>query len=60
MQKRECPSCAVDIDSSSEVCPICGYEFPRRKSGFRTIAVILILLFIWPLIRIIMHFIETL
>ena len=44
MAKKECPSCAMEIDSDANECPICGYEFPKtdnwikvlvRKVGFR-------------------------
>ncbi len=49
--KKECPSCAVEIDIEQSRCPICGYEFPQQKSHIRWIALILALLFLWPLIR---------
>ena len=29
---KECPNCAVDIQESKTVCPICRYEFPRRAA----------------------------
>jgi RNA polymerase subunit RPABC4/transcription elongation factor Spt4 len=32
MNQKECPSCAMDVDSNAEKCPICGYEFPQRKT----------------------------
>jgi hypothetical protein len=56
MALKECPSCAVDIDRSSEVCPICGYEFPVRKPLLTWTAVVLLILFIYPLFRMIKYF----
>ena len=25
---RECPSCACEVESNNNLCPICGYLFP--------------------------------
>ena len=49
-KQKECPSCAMDVDATSEVCPICGYEFPA-SSPVRTIGAVfmLILILIWLL-----------
>lgn len=42
--KKECPSCAMEIDRESEECPICGYEFPpRSRQNWITIAALLFL-----------------
>jgi RNA polymerase subunit RPABC4/transcription elongation factor Spt4 len=49
----ECPSCAVEINKNSEVCPICGYEFARRKAWPRWIAVLLLMLAFYAAVRII-------
>ncbi len=38
---EECPSCALDVEAGAEVCPYCGYEFPRQKRGLPIIAVLL-------------------
>ena len=46
MKKKECPSCAMDVDADSEVCPICSYEFPKASKFPRWIAVLLIILFL--------------
>ena len=27
--KRECPSCACEVDANNNRCPICGYLFPQ-------------------------------
>ncbi|HRI77965.1 MAG TPA: hypothetical protein PLR06_00390 [Cyclobacteriaceae bacterium] len=32
MRKKECPSCAMDIDRDAAVCPICNYEFQSQQS----------------------------
>lgn len=44
MKKKECPGCAVEVDADSDVCPICGYEFPRQSTGLKIMVWILILL----------------
>ncbi|HNR69200.1 MAG TPA: zinc ribbon domain-containing protein [bacterium] len=49
--QKECPSCATEIEDGAPVCPICGYEFARTKGSIKWVALILVLLFIWPLIR---------
>jgi RNA polymerase subunit RPABC4/transcription elongation factor Spt4 len=49
MKKKECPSCAMDIDAKSKVCPICAYEF-SAGGGRRWIAVFLLALIIIALI----------
>jgi len=46
MKKKECPSCAMDIDSKEKICPICGYEFPRVNKLYQWVAILLIILFI--------------
>lgn len=43
---KECPSCAMEIDSKAKICPICQYEFPRQASGTIWIAVLLIIVFV--------------
>lgn len=40
--KKECPSCAMEIDELEKICPICGYEFPRTNPVYTWIAVILL------------------
>jgi RNA polymerase subunit RPABC4/transcription elongation factor Spt4 len=41
---KECPSCAMETDSKAEVCPVCGYEFPRQSRMVVIMAWIMILL----------------
>lgn len=45
-KKKECPSCAMDIDVNHKVCPICGFEFPRQKPIYQWIAVLLVIAFL--------------
>jgi hypothetical protein len=49
MKKKECPSCAMEIDAKSKVCPICAYEF-SSGGGRRWIAIFLLLLALFWLI----------
>jgi len=49
-KKVECPSCAMEIDKQSTLCPICGYEFPQAKIGYHWMAILLILLILLFLI----------
>jgi RNA polymerase subunit RPABC4/transcription elongation factor Spt4 len=44
MSTRECPSCAMEVDKSAEICPVCGYEFPKQNKGVIIMAWIMILL----------------
>ena len=46
MTKKECPSCAMEIDANSKVCPICNYEFPQANKSYKWIAILLIILFL--------------
>jgi len=41
MAKKECPSCAMEIDASAKVCPVCSYQFPEQPRSLRWIAVLL-------------------
>ena len=40
--KKECPSCAMEINSKEKICPVCGYEFPVMGKGYIIVAVILL------------------
>ena len=31
--KRECPSCACEVEANHNRCPICGYAFPQATPG---------------------------
>ncbi len=54
MPERECPSCALPVDASAEVCPYCEYEFPRRSTGVKSMAWLFALLMLWPVIEVIL------
>lgn len=45
-KKKECPSCAMEIDADCKICPICAYEFPVPAKFPKWIAILLILLFL--------------
>jgi uncharacterized paraquat-inducible protein A len=42
-KQKECPGCAMMIDAKEEVCPICGYEFPKNSITLKIAAAILII-----------------
>lgn len=44
MKKKECPSCAMEVDAKSRVCPICGYEFSDYAPPVKWVAILLIIL----------------
>ncbi|MEQ8925850.1 MAG: zinc ribbon domain-containing protein [Fulvivirga sp.] len=50
MNKKECPSCAMEIDNAARECPICGYEFPHTDLWLKVMAILLILLFLYFMI----------
>ncbi|MCW9714147.1 zinc ribbon domain-containing protein [Aliifodinibius salicampi] len=48
MKKKECPGCAMEVDADSDICPICGYEFPSQPLSIQIMAwVMAILLLLW-------------
>jgi RNA polymerase subunit RPABC4/transcription elongation factor Spt4 len=47
---RECPSCAIEIDADSDICPYCGYDLPRERTGVKWVAALLIILMIFYLV----------
>jgi len=47
MTKKECPSCAMEVDDRDHHCPICGYEFTdTHNSWLKWVALLLALLFL--------------
>jgi RNA polymerase subunit RPABC4/transcription elongation factor Spt4 len=44
LKKKECPSCAMEIPSDAEICPICGYEFPAGNNYLSVIVIVLLIL----------------
>ncbi|MBN1543090.1 zinc ribbon domain-containing protein [candidate division KSB1 bacterium] len=53
--KKECPSCAMEIDQTDEVCPICGYEFPQSRRLIKPVTWVLVLLLLLPFIRLVLR-----
>jgi RNA polymerase subunit RPABC4/transcription elongation factor Spt4 len=52
MKKKECPSCAMDVDARADQCPICGYEFTdKRNPNLKWVAIILAILFLLMALR---------
>jgi RNA polymerase subunit RPABC4/transcription elongation factor Spt4 len=50
MAQKECPSCAMQVKTSEEVCPICNYEFAvthRSYSIYVIVAILLLATFVW-------------
>ncbi|MBN8653643.1 MAG: hypothetical protein J0L67_19590 [Cytophagales bacterium] len=43
MKKKECPSCAMEIEAGLKTCPICQYEFPQRDPAIKWVAIVLII-----------------
>ncbi|MEP1031981.1 zinc ribbon domain-containing protein [Ekhidna sp.] len=43
MKTKECPSCAMEVAVKSKVCPICQYEFSEISTGYKWIAILLII-----------------
>jgi len=50
MKTKECPSCAMEVDINSKVCPICKYQFTRQQTSLKWAAMLLALLFLIYLI----------
>lgn len=48
-KQKECPSCAMMIDSKEDVCPICGYEFAQTQKSKLTIVIIALFLLLLAL-----------
>lgn len=54
-ERRECPSCAMEVDAGAEVCPVCGYEFPAPKPGVPPVAWLMAALLVLPLLWVLMR-----
>jgi hypothetical protein len=46
MKTKECPSCAMEIDSKSKFCPICQFEFPQGSPWITWIAILLLIVWL--------------
>ncbi|MEM1093867.1 MAG: zinc ribbon domain-containing protein [Bacteroidota bacterium] len=54
----ECPSCALEIDAESDVCPYCGYDLPQQKTSRVWMAFLMIALMAWPVFQLISWLME--
>lgn len=51
MKKIECPGCAVEVDADHDVCPICGYDFPRQPLSVKIgVWVLIVLMLTWLIV----------
>ena len=41
----------MEVDAGNKVCPICGYEFADTPTGYKWIAVLLVLVFLFFILR---------
>ncbi|MEQ9288602.1 MAG: hypothetical protein RIG77_16900 [Cyclobacteriaceae bacterium] len=46
MKKKECPSCAMEIEAGSKHCPICNYEFTQPNRLFQVVAILLVIIMV--------------
>jgi len=47
-KEKECPSCAMPVDSKEEICPICGYEFPKQPLSLKVgVWLLIVLMLLW-------------
>lgn len=42
-KKKECPSCAMEVNADEQICPICQYEFPTQPKAYSWIAILLVI-----------------
>ncbi len=47
----ECPSCALEIEEDAETCPYCGYEIPKQKNSTVLMAIVILLIMLWPIYK---------
>ena len=52
-QMEECPSCALEVDRTQDVCPYCAYEFPRQTRSRTLMAWVMALLLLWPVFELV-------
>jgi hypothetical protein len=47
-KEKECPSCAMPVDKNADICPICGYDFPKQPLSLKLGAwLLIILMLLW-------------
>ncbi|GBD93644.1 hypothetical protein BMS3Abin05_01228 [bacterium BMS3Abin05] len=56
--EKECPGCALPVDKAADVCPYCGYEFPEQKSSLKWAAILLAIIFAYPLLRLLLRLLH--
>jgi len=49
LKTKECPSCALPVPEEAEECPYCHYEFPRKKTSVKWVALLILAVFVYPL-----------
>ncbi|MDZ7371665.1 MAG: zinc ribbon domain-containing protein [candidate division KSB1 bacterium] len=56
---KECPGCAMAVEERCDRCPICGYEFPIEKKHRKGTAIVLLILFSYPLLQAIRRLVQA-
>jgi len=46
VKTKECPSCAMEVDNSLSICPICQFEFPKRAPWITGMAIFLLIVWL--------------
>jgi hypothetical protein len=49
MKTKECPTCAMPVDSKSRICPVCKYEFRDYSMIVKIVAAVLVLFFLYEI-----------
>lgn len=57
---KECPGCAVAVEEHLERCPICGYEFPVAGRRRKWAAIVLLIVFSYPLLQAVRRMVQLL
>ena len=59
MKTKECPSCAMDVEETATQCTFCSYEFAGQKSSLKWLALLMLVLFAYPLIQLFIRFVKS-
>jgi predicted amidophosphoribosyltransferase len=46
VKTKECPSCAMEVENSLSICPICQFEFPKRAHWITGMAIFLLVVWL--------------
>jgi hypothetical protein len=57
--KKECPGCAMEVDANRNTCPFCEYEFPQSRMSFKPVAILMLILFLYPLVMLIRRILAS-